>query len=83
MNAQAVVAHVERLALALDPVAEDGDRLVPEDLLDAVGRVVGALDALLDRVADADLFHDCPRGMGRGRGVDYVRRFSFTSSILT
>ena len=44
-------------------VAEDGDRLIAQDLLDAFRRVVRALDALLDGVADADLFHGVAPGL--------------------
>ena len=44
-DVDAVVLHVERLAAALDAVAEDGDGLVAEDRLDPLRRVVGPLDA--------------------------------------
>src|SRR5205823_4957937 len=53
----AVVAHVERLPAALHAVAEHRDRFVLEDLLDAVERIIGALDGLFYGVADANLFH--------------------------
>src|SRR5262249_604770 len=52
-----VVLHVEGLAGALHPVAEDGDDLVAEDRLDLLGRVVGPLDDGLDLVANLDLSH--------------------------
>ena len=71
----AVVAHVERLPAALHAVAEHGDGLVLEDLPHAVRRVIGPLDALLNGVADTNLFHGsthwweenvCSAGEGMG-----------------
>src|SRR3569623_70358 len=53
----AVVLHVERLAGALDAVAQDGDDLVAEDLLDLLRRVVRALDDGFRLVTDLDLSH--------------------------
>src|SRR5262249_51988798 len=54
---------------ALNAITENGDGLVFEDLLDAIRRVIRALDALLDSVPDANLFHRCPRCSGRPGGA--------------
>ncbi len=48
-DVQPIVAHVERLALALDAIAENSNGFIAEDLLDAFRRIIRALDALLDR----------------------------------
>src|SRR5262249_29884080 len=52
-----VVLHVERLASALHAVADDGDRLLAEYLLDSFGRIIRSLDDGFARVADLDLAH--------------------------
>src|SRR5207245_30389 len=56
-DAQAVVLHVERLAAALDAVAEYGHRFVAEDGADLVRRIVAAFDDRFLAVADLDLSH--------------------------
>src|SRR5205823_320988 len=66
----AVVAHVQRLAAPLYPVAEHRHRLVAEHLADALRWEIRALDHRLDRVADLDLPHEAVSswdvsGMGR------------------
>ena len=43
-------------------LSENGDGFVGENLLDAFRRIVRTLDALLDRVADANLFHGVAPG---------------------
>ena len=53
----AVVLQVERLALALDAVAEDGDRLRIQNLPQPFRRIIAAFHHGFRHVTDLDLAH--------------------------
>src|SRR5262249_43810734 len=54
---EAVVLHVERLAAALDAVAEDGDGFLAQDGPQPLRRIVAPLHPRFRRIADLDLTH--------------------------